>query len=533
MLPRSHTLCVLAATTAPNVCMNGAKTSRQQTEASQPAVAATPLPGGRMTRSRRNQTDAATCRPAQWSADDTISQRFPSPPKTRARGKRNQLVSKPVAVPATTRRGAKAALAQAETAVESGATEQQELHSAQEPPSTDVASPVLQQSVTSHVQRVQKPSSSPEAVLATVSDSSTDKQQHAAVASPAEASIHASPAPVASSLKTSAQHLSEPPHHSVSSSISRPAKRKHSAAGDSELAIYSKRHHSGSAEPLLEGSPATDKASGLTATSPRHESRDGSAQMLQQQPAEDDMNVSSPEAEQQHQVLEEPLDQVPLLTTAAVEAGADMASPDEAAAIASTTREEARTSDFQDAHEQLSSPMPVSPTASSEDHQPAESAEPSLVHATKEQQMSPASQAGSESISEQQSDRLEHASPITAASPHPSPVHDDEALAAADATERDVIPQADTSANDSVVDQSMDSKAVSDPAGLSALGAAVAMPLPDSIASQGIAFPSLCCSVLHALNLVGEVWYCNSTLYDGTRTLLRNVRKLIQPCAKA
>ncbi|KAL0054711.1 hypothetical protein WJX82_001328 [Trebouxia sp. C0006] len=351
------------ATTAPNVCMNGAKTSGQQTEASQPAVAATPLPGGRMTRSRRNQTDAATCRPAQGSADDTISQRFPSPPKTRARGKRNQLVSKPVAVPATTRRGAKAALAQAETAVESGATEQQELHSAQEPPSTDVASPVLQQSVTSHVQRVQKPSSSPEAVLATVSDSSTDKQQHAAVASPAEASIHASPAPVASSLKTSAQHLSEPPHHSVSSSISRPAKRKHSAAGDSELAIYSKRHHSGSAEPLLEGSPATDKASGLTATSPRHESRDGSAQMLQQQPAEDDMNVSSPEAEQQHQVLEEPLNQVPLLTTAAVEAGADMASPDEAAAIASTTREEARTSDFQDAHEQLSTvamPLPDS-----------------------------------------------------------------------------------------------------------------------------------------------------------------------------
>jgi len=509
--------------------MNGAETSRQQTEASQPAVAATPLPGARMTRSRRNQTDAATCRPAQGSADDTISQRFPSPPKTRARGKRNQPVSKPVAVPATTRRGAKAALAQAETAVESGATEQQELHSAQEPPSTDVASPVLQQSVTSHVQRVQKPSSSPEAVLATVSDSSTDKQQHAAVASPAEASMHASPAPVASSLKTSAQHLSEPPHHNVSS-ISRPAKCKHSVAGESEHATCSKRHHSGSDEPSYEGSPATVRASELTATSSRHENRDGSAQMLQQQPIEDNMNVSSPEAEQQHQMLDEPLDQVPLLTTAAVEAGADMASPDEAAAIASMTREEARTSDYQDAHER---PIPVSPTASSEGHQPAESAVPLLVHATKEQQMSPASQAGSECMSEQQSDTLEHASPITAASPHPSPVHDDEALAAADATERDVIPQADTSANDNVVDQGMDSKTVSNSVGLSALGAAAAMPLPDSIASQGIAFPSLCCSALHALNLVGEVWYCKCTLYDGTETMLQNVRKLTQPCAKA
>ena len=508
--------------------MNGAETSRQQTEASQPAVAATPLPGARMTRSRRNQTDAATCRPA----DETSSQRFPSPPKTRARGKRNQPVSKPVAVPATTRRGAKAALVQAETAVESGATEQQDLHSAQKPPSTDVASPVLQQSVASHVQRVQKPSSSPEAVLATVSDSSTDKQQHPAVASPAEASIHASPAPLASSLKTSAQHLSGSPHHSVSS-MSRPAKRKHSAAGESELAMYSKRRHSGSSEPLHEGSPATGRASEVTATSPRHESRADSAWVLQQQPTEDDMNVISPEAEQQHQMLDEPLDQVPLLTTAAVEAGADMAVPDETAAIASTTNEEARNSDYQDAHERLSSPMPVSPTASSEGHQPAESAVPLLLHATKEQQMSPASQAGSECISEQQSDRLEHASSITAASPHPSPGHDDDALAAADATESDVIPQADTSANDNVVDQGIDSKPVPNSAGLSALGAAAAMPLPDSIASQGIAFPSHCCSALHALNLTGQVWYCKRTLYDGTGTMLQNVRKLTQPCAKA
>ena len=476
--------------------MNGAETSRQQTEASQPAVAATPLPGGRMTRSRRNQTDAATSRPAQGSADETSSQRFPSPPKTRGRGKRNQPVSKAVAVPATARRGATAALAQAETPVESDATEQQELHNAQEPPSTDVASPLLQQSIASHVQRVQKPSISPEAVLATLLDSSTDKQQHPALTSPTEASILASPAPVASSLKTSAQHLSEPPHHSVSSSISRPAKRKHSAAGESELATYSKRHHSGSGEPLPEGSPTSDRASGLTATSPRHENRDGSGQMLQQQPIEDSINVSSPEAEQQHQVLDEPLDQVPLLTTSDAEAGADMASPDEAAAIASTTREQARTSDYQDAHEQLSSPMPVSPTASSEGHQPAESAVPSLVHATKEQQTSPASQAGSECISEQQSDGPEHASPITAALPHPSPVHDEEALAAADATESDGIQQADTSANDNVVDQGMDSKAVSKSAGLSALGAAAAMPLPDSIASQGTAFhvfAAACC----------------------------------------
>ena len=439
-----------------------------------------------MTRSRRNQTDAATCRRAQGSADENSSQRFPSPPKTRARGKRNQPGSKPVAVPATTRRGAKAALAQGLTAVESGAIEQQELHSAQEPPSTDVASPVLQQSVTSHVQRVQKPSSSPEAVLATVSDSSTDKQQHAAVASPAEASIHASPAPVASALRTSAQHQSGSPHHSISS-MSRPAKRKHSAAGESELAIYSKRRHSGSSEPLHEGSPAADRASDLSATSSKHENRADSAQVLQQQPIEDDMNVSSPEAKQQHQMLDEPFDQAPLLTTAAVEAGADTASPDEAAAVASTTREEARTSDYQDAHERLSSPMPASPTASSEGHQPAESAVPLLVLATKEQQMSPASQAGSECVSEQQSDRLEHASPITAASPHSSPVHNDEALAAADATESNVIPQADTSANDNVIDQGIDSKAVSNSAGLSALGAAAAMPLPDNIASHGIA----------------------------------------------
>ena len=318
-------MCVLAATTAQNICTNGAETGRQQIEAAQPAVAATPLPGLRMTRSRRNQTDAATCRPAQGCADENSSQRFPSPPKTRARGKRNQPGSKPVAVPATTRRGAKAALAQAENAVESGATEQQELHSAQEPPSTDVASPVLQQSVASHVQRVQKPSSSPEAVLATVSDSSTDKQQHAAVASPAEASIHASPAPVASALRTSAQHQLGSPHHSVSS-MSRPAKRKHSAAGESELGIYSKRRHSGSGEPLHEGSPAADRASELTATSSKHENRADSAQVLQQQPIEDNMNVSSPEAEQQHQMLDEPLDQAPLLTTAAVEAGADTAS---------------------------------------------------------------------------------------------------------------------------------------------------------------------------------------------------------------
>ncbi|KAL0035130.1 hypothetical protein WJX79_002287 [Trebouxia sp. C0005] len=47
------------------------ETSRQQTEAAQPAVAAMPLPGARVTRSRRNQTDAATCRPAQGSADET------------------------------------------------------------------------------------------------------------------------------------------------------------------------------------------------------------------------------------------------------------------------------------------------------------------------------------------------------------------------------------------------------------------------------------------------------------------------------
>ncbi len=508
------------------MCVNGAETSRQQTEAAQPPVAATPLPGARMTRSRRNRTDAATCRPAQGSADETSSQRFPSPPKTRARGKRNQPVSKPAAVPATTRRGAKAALAQAETAVESDATEQQELHSAQKPASTDAASPVLQQSVASHVQRVQKPSSSPEAVLGTVSDSSTDKQQHPAVGSPAEASIHATPAPLASSPKTSTQHLSEPPHHSVSS-MSRPAKRKHNAAGESEIATYSKRRHSGSSEPLHEGSPATDRASGLTAPSPKHENRADSAQVLQQQPTEDDMNVSSPEAEQQHQELDEPLDQVPLLTTAAVEAGADMASPDEAAAIAPTTKGEARTSDYQDAHERLSSPMPVFPIASSEGQQPAESAVPLLVHAPKGQQMSPASPAGSDCISEQESERPNHASL------HPSPAHDDDALAAADATERDVLPQADTSASDTVVDQGMVSKAVSNSAGLSALGAAAAMPLPDSIASQGRASQSLCCSVLHALTLVVEVWKCKRTLDDGARIMLQNVRKLIQPCAKA
>ncbi|KAL0036011.1 hypothetical protein WJX77_011218 [Trebouxia sp. C0004] len=462
------------------------ETSQQQTEAAQPAVAATPMPGARMTRSRRNQTDAATCRPAQGSADETSSQRFPSPPKTRARGKRNQPVSKHVAVPATTRRGAKAALAQPGTAVESGATEQQELDSAPKPPSTDLASPVLQQSVASHVQRVQKPSSSPEAVLATVSDSSTDKQQYSALASPSEASIHASPAPVVSSLKTSAQYLSGTPHHSVSS-ISRPAKRKHSAAGESQLAIYSKCRHSGSGEPLHEGSPATDRASELTATSLRRENRADSAQVLQQQPAENNMNINSPEAKQHHQMLDEPSHQVPLVTTAAVEAGADMASPAEAAAIASTTKQDARTSDYQDAHERLSSPMPASPTASSEGQQPAESAVPLLVHATKEQHMSPASQAGCDCISQRESERLEHASPIAAASPHPSPVHDDDddALAAADATERDVIPQADTSANVNVVDQGMDSKAVSNSAGLSALVAAAAMPLPDSITSQG------------------------------------------------
>ncbi|DBA88168.1 TPA: hypothetical protein ACH3X2_005158 [Trebouxia sp. C0005] len=460
------------------------ETSRQQTEAAQPAVAAMPLPGARVTRSRRNQTDAATCRPAQGSADETSSQRFPSPPKTRARGKRNQPVSKAVAVPATTRQGAKAALAQAETAVESGATEQQELHSAQTPPGAGGASPVLQQSVASHVQRVQKPSSSPEAVLATVSDSSTDKQQLLAQASPAEAGIQASPAPVASSVRTNAHHQSRSPHRSVSS-MSRPAKRKHSAAGESELATYSKRRHSGSREPLLEGSPATDRASGLTAISPRHNSRADNAQVVQKQPSENSMNAGSPEAEQQHLKLSEPLEQAPLLTTAAVGAAADMAVADEAAAIASAIKEEARSSDYQDAHEQLSSPMPVSPTASSEGHQPAEDAVPLSVHATKEQQMSPASQAGFDCVSEHKSERLEHASPITAASLHPSPGHDDDALAAADATQRNDIPQADTSANDNAVDQSMDSKAVSHPAGLSALSAAAAMPLPDSIASQG------------------------------------------------
>lgn len=489
------------------MCVNGAETSRQQTEAAQPAVAAMPLPGARVTRSRRNQTDAATCRPAQGSADETSSQRFPSPPKTRARGKRNQPVSKAVAVPATTRQGAKAALAQAETAVESGATEQQELHSAQTPPGAGGASPVLQQSVASHVQRVQKPSSSPEAVLATVSDSSTDKQQLLAQASPAEAGIQASPAPVASSVRTNAHHQSRSPHRSVSS-MSRPAKRKHSAAGESELATYSKRRHSGSREPLLEGSPATDRASGLTAISPRHNSRADNAQVVQKQPSENSMNAGSPEAEQQHLKLSEPLEQAPLLTTAAVGAAADMAVADEAAAIASAIKEEARSSDYQDAHEQLSSPMPVSPTASSEGHQPAEDAVPLSVHATKEQQMSPASQAGFDCVSEHKSERLEHASPITAASLHPSPGHDDDALAAADATQRNDIPQADTSANDNAVDQSMDSKAVSHPAGLSALSAAAAMPLPDSIASQGITFPSLCCSALHALNLTGQVWYC-------------------------
>ena len=457
---------------------------RQETVNGRPPapVAATPLPGGRVTRSRRGA--AAATSSAQGSAG---SQQFPSPPKTRARGKQNQLISMPSAAPATTRKAATAVLAQSDAAASFNSVQQQDLAVPAQPTS---ASPM------SKVQRVQKASSPVAGVDAKQSvRTSVNEEQQPAVASTAEADGHAFPAQVVSPPETNAQH---PLDHlqGSESSLSRPGKRKQSA-GETKHETSGKRHQSSVAALDQQGSP---DGSRLSSALQRNSTGDASIsqevqpddqQQLHQQPAVSDTTASSAEVEQ-HASHKTYASSVPV---------AVMRLPDEAASdtsdtssasggeayvgVASPSKDRARSSDYQDAHERLGSPMPASPDTlanyeAQDAAEPADTSEATSAlpaHASTEQSLPvPAcSRQEPDSVAE----IMEQNPPAEASSTHALEAVTDntDALIAVDAVTAEATilanaEHANTSAEDAVV------------AKQSATQEAVAMPLP-IMAPQG------------------------------------------------
>lgn len=437
-----------------------------------------------MTRSKRNQPGAAASRSAHVPTHDTNSQQLPSPPKTRARGKQSQQANKPVL--ATGKRGAKGVLAMAEAAAESSVLEQQDHYT--QLAGSKAVSPLLQQSLSSHVQRVQSSSSTPEAVLATVPDSSPNeesKQQHPTAAAeaavawpPEEEGGQASPAHVASPSTTTAAAIPQPSHRSFNST-SRPGKRQRSMAVEDEVASQSTHHQSASPELQQKDMSAANRISSeaqQVVAESKQEDGVNCSLMLQQQPA-DQMDVSSPEAHYQQQAMPEDMEQASLSPHMPAEA-TEPAAPGVPDSV-SPAKQQARSSDYQDAHERLSSPLSAAPSDPGEGQQPAEGASPMLVNDPEETQMPPASPVDSSGVPQQDIEAAAHDSPVAAASLQASPAHEDIAYAAADATAA-AGTLADEHADDQLEGTETDSELVRP----STLGVATAVPLPGTAANE-------------------------------------------------
>ena len=376
-------------------------------------------------------------------------------------------------------------LAQSGAAVDSDATEQQVLERPQDAADTVAASPLPVDSPPSHVQRVQKAGGSPVAVLATQPSlhSSFDSQQQQqllqdAASSPVEACAHASP-PEATA------HLQPDLLQHNGSSTSRHGKRKQSAAGESEFATLSKRRHFSGDVLQHQGNldvsrlPAELQDTGgqvsdarLSCKSTAHD-----IQLQQQQVANDVIVVDSPEAEQRKEVLSAPEtgaevpEETACPTTSSNEADANVA-----AAVSAPTQQDTRMSDYQDAHEGLSSPLPASPQAcdNSASQLPAEFAPSPLVHEHEEQQMPGGSPADSSSVQEQDPETAGHDSPA-AASAQASPNGNDYSIAPIDFSLVD----------EEIAAQRMQNDIVPKDVAQDVLGAAAAVPLPAAATMHG------------------------------------------------
>ena len=391
-------------------------------------------------------------------------------------------------------------LAQSGAAVDSDVTEQQVLERPQDAADTVAARPLPVDSPPSHVQRVQKAGGSPVAVLATQPSlhSSFDSQQQQqqlqdAASSPVEACAHASPAQVWSPPEATA-HLQPDLLQHNGSSTSKHGKRKQSAAGESEFATLSKRRHFSGDALQHQGNqdvsrlPAELQDTGgqvsdarLTCKSTAHD-----IQLQQQQVADDVMVVDSPEAEQRKEVLSAPEtgakvpEETACPTTSSNEADANVA-VDAAAVSASPTEQDTRASDYQDAHEGLSSPLPASPQAcdSSASQLPAEFAPSPLIHEHEEQQMPAGSPADSSSVQEQDPETAGHDSPA-AASAQASPNGNDYSIAPIDFSLVD----------EEIAAQRMQNEVVPKDVAQDVLGAAAAVPLPAAATMHGEDFHS-------------------------------------------
>ena len=364
----------------------------------------------------------------------------------------------------------------AEAAAESSVLEQQDHYT--KLAESKAVSPLLQQSLSSHAQRVQSSSSTPEAVLATVPDSSPDaepKQQQstaaaAAACPPEEEGGQASPAHVASPSKTTAPALPQPSHRSFSST-SRPGKRQRSMAGEDEVASPSTRHQPASPELQQTDMAAANRISSEAQQVIAESKQQDGSLMLQQQPA-DQMDAASPEAHDQQQAMHEDMEQASLSPHMPAEA-TEPAAPDVPDSV-SPVKQQARSSDYQDAHERLSSPLSAAPSDPGEGQQPAEGASPMLVNDPEEQQMPPASPVDSSGVPQQDTEAPAHDSPVAAASLQASPAHGDIANAAAAGT------LADEHADDQLEGTETDVELVRP----SNLGVATAVPLPGTAASE-------------------------------------------------
>ena len=462
------------------------------------ADAAQPAWPARALRSRRGHADAAPTKSAQGSAG---SQQFPSPPKTRAGRKRYQAASKPAAASTSTRRGKRAAQEQAETADQDESVQQPDVD--QQSVETDAFAQRISNAKQASVAH------SPIAVLATASSlegmnegHSSDQQPEERM--PAEASPACLSAPVDTSHKSSAEDQAQASELGVGST-SKHRKRKQSAVGESLAAPNSKRRQPRIAQQRQTDSPDVgSRASAhqyaaqeaVSAVSPPRGTDNG----LQSQPdhlqtLEDGTDVSSLQAsEQQHpaspgspaipvtaaQSLTVP-DSVP---EGAAEPNADAS--DDVDVAAPTVK--ARSSDYQDAQERLSSPVHVSPEpASSQGQQPGKPS-PSPMQEDKHQ---------STAVSPSRPDVTQEQEAVEAADDAPAALHVAPALPASanvEPEEDTLVPAESTitaevegnaaAAGSNVPDAG--SNIAAQPDMPSVLGAAAAVPLPSSTHTEGM-----------------------------------------------
>lgn len=268
-------------------------------------------------------------------------------------------------------------------------------------------------------------------------------------------------------------------------STSKRRKRKQSAVGESLLASDSKRWHTSTAklrqpDTPVAGSPAVDheqSATLQTASDPNDRDDDN---LEEDQPQEsltlaDSMDASSPPATDQPGALpfvhpQPPVDPVPESSPAPAA---------DANTVVAASPVNARNSDYQDAQERLSSPLPASPTQARSNGE--QLAEPSvnMLHGEVDQAAAATSPGPTSSPEDQVAQASGH-SPNALNEAHASPAHvatdpEPDTSAAAEVACSAVIADAPDADSTTVLQTSM----------ASALGAAAAVPLPAATGVQG------------------------------------------------